>query len=155
MMKCCKDCNLPQELEASFRFLKHRNNYCNSCNNCVRARQLLYRQNNRWRYNESSKKWAKRNPEAGRVASKNRKALKRNAKGTFKTNERISLKDHFNYTCLMCGKSEPEIKLTVDHVLPLSKGGSNSIENIQPLCHSCNSSKKARYLDFRLTTKIK
>lgn len=55
----------------------------------------------------------------------------------------------YNYTCLCCNKKEPEILLTIDHVIPVSLGGMNIIENAQPLCHSCNSRKKAKVMDYR------
>lgn len=54
----------------------------------------------------------------------------------------------YNYTCPFCQKSEPNISLTQDHIIPLSKGGSDNIENIQPLCRSCNSKKHARIINF-------
>ena len=46
-----------------------------------------------------------------------------------------------NHRCHYCGKKAP---LTIDHVIPLSQGGSHSKENIVPACQSCNSSKGAR-----------
>lgn len=51
------------------------------------------------------------------------------------------IKRVFNFTCPSCGKSEPEIKLTMDHITPVIKNGDNSRDNIQPLCRKCNTSK--------------
>ncbi len=60
-----------------------------------------------------------------------------------------AVKAQYNHTCLCCGRSEPEIKLTRDHVLPITKGGTDNIDNIQPLCLSCNCSKNDKYIDYR------
>lgn len=51
--------------------------------------------------------------------------------------------------CLCCGISFDEALPTVDHVTPLSRGGTNKIDNIQPLCKRCNSRKHQKYIDYR------
>lgn len=55
----------------------------------------------------------------------------------------------YNYTCLRCGRREPDIVLSPDHVIPIARGGSNSIRNIQPLCLACNKKKYAKTIDYR------
>lgn len=54
------------------------------------------------------------------------------------------LKQHRN-RCASCGTSE---RLTEDHIMPLSKGGSDDISNIQPLCRACNTRKLNRLIGY-------
>lgn len=46
-----------------------------------------------------------------------------------------------DFTCRRCGSRR---NLSVDHIIPVSRGGPSSIDNYQTLCRSCNSSKGAR-----------
>jgi 5-methylcytosine-specific restriction endonuclease McrA len=45
------------------------------------------------------------------------------------------------------------VSCTIDHKLPLSRGGSNYPDNLQLLCKSCNDSKSARTMDEWLQTR--
>lgn len=60
-----------------------------------------------------------------------------------------ALCDRFDRRCVQCGKGEPEIKLTPDHVVPVAHGGAHAIDNLQPLCLACNRRKSGRHFDFR------
>ena len=50
-----------------------------------------------------------------------------------------------NYRCQICGATVDDgAKLHVDHILPVSKGGTNDITNLQILCEKCNLGKHNR-----------
>ena len=42
------------------------------------------------------------------------------------------------FACVLCGRSGVGVKMEVDHKIPLSKGGSNRLDNLQTLCFECN-----------------
>jgi 5-methylcytosine-specific restriction endonuclease McrA len=71
--------------------------------------------------------------------------------GTFSTSEWLDLLRRYS-ACPRCGRRWEEIPLPTgrrspisrDHIKPISKGGPNTIDNIQPLCYSCNSTKGNR-----------
>jgi hypothetical protein len=49
--------------------------------------------------------------------------------------------------CVKCGastKTDPAITLEIDHIVPVSKGGSDDLDNLQTLCSLCNQGKKDR-----------
>lgn len=68
--------------------------------------------------------------------------------GFHSNNEWETLKAQCNWTCPCCHESEPKIILTKDHIIPLLRGGSNNIENIQPLCKLCNSKKHTQIIKY-------
>lgn len=73
-----------------------------------------------------------------------------NSEGSHTKTEWEALKKEFNFMCLCCKQQEPFVKLCEDHIVPLCAGGTNYIENIQPLCRSCNSRKHVKTTDYSL-----
>lgn len=93
--------------------------------------------------------YLKANPHKAAAKSNRRRAKEHAAQGSHTIAEWLALKARYDYTCLCCGRREPEIELTRDHVISLDKGGSDDIANIQPLCRSCNGTKGAQAIDYR------
>jgi len=114
-----------------------------------KMRANAWHENNRARSLENSRRWKRLNRAQHAVQHQRRRARLRSAEGSYTVQEWTALKAYYDYRCLSCNLQEPDISLTVDHIVPLSKGGSNSIDNIQPLCGRCNSRKQAKAIDYR------
>jgi 5-methylcytosine-specific restriction endonuclease McrA len=103
---------------------------------------------------ERMRKLRERDPDKARLYQRkwfhdhpdhDRRARVLNAQGSFTSEEWTALCESYGNRCAACGKS---VKLTVDHIVPLSRGGTNYIENIQPLCKSCNSRKHTKTIRY-------
>lgn len=98
--------------------------------------------------------WRKNNPEAVRAAlekhrlnnlpkmaekSHKRRVIER-GNGVYEVSDR-ELRRIYASPCAKCGSTH---KVTLDHVIPVVRGGRHSIGNLQPLCLTCNSSKNSK-----------
>lgn len=90
--------------------------------------------------------WREANRGKCRAYYNNYRARKESNGGSFTAEEWKELCAEYGFCCVCCGECKP---LTVDHIVPVSKGGSSDISNIQPLCKSCNSSKRDKTIDYR------
>ncbi len=82
------------------------------------------------------------------LKNRRNRIIKRGGIGGHSWSDWETLKAQYNWTCPCCKRKEPEIKLTQDHIVAISKGGSDNIENIQPLCARCNSVKHNKTIIF-------
>jgi 5-methylcytosine-specific restriction endonuclease McrA len=115
----------------------------------IAKRRRLARQKNRDKYLEYRQRWIS-NPDNRRkynVWQANRRARERSAPGSFSLEDWLVICAAAAWKCLRCGEERP---LSIDHVVPLSMGGSNYPSNLQPLCQPCNAAKGNRHIDLRV-----
>lgn len=48
------------------------------------------------------------------------------------------------FKCVECGATKEDTRLHIDHILPVSQGGSDELDNLQTLCEECNLAKSNR-----------
>lgn len=152
----CKSCAKPRggnkpKIYTDEQLKQHRREH----NQLPEVKERLRRKKSEWNkanrptMNEAMRKWRKTS--AGRaltksVANRRRNMAKVNG-GTFTPKEWLDLVESYNHTCLRCRCNN--CALEADHIKPLSKGGSNRIDNIQPLCAKCNNWKATQEIDYR------
>lgn len=107
----------------------------------VRESKKKYCQENPEKITEAKRKWKREHPESDREHSKHRRARKMNAEGKHTTQEILNLFREQGGYCFHCGTDLIPIGYHEDHWIPLSRGGSDQIENIRLLCQPCNQRK--------------
>lgn len=105
------------------------------------ARRARFYENNPDKAREHTRRWRRDNPDKVRTYSRKRRALKRNAAVGDLTALREREAEIHTEPCAHCGTTD---NITVDHVVPLARGGPHTADNLQALCFSCNASKGAR-----------
>jgi len=156
MSKPCKNCGRTE-----------RNKY-GQCVLCKREGIKKWKQNNPekvreqgrrkyWRdpekQNARASEWRKENPEKDRSYTHTRRALKKQGGGSFTASEWKALCEQYDNKCCYPGCDRTDLHM--DHVIPLSKGGSSDISNIQPLCGYHNMSKGTKKTDYRTKPGLK
>lgn len=152
-MKRCKTCG-HTKTEDAFRLHKSRwrGGSCRVCEKIISpessetksVRRKQHYANNRDKELQGVKSWVESNRQAKYSCNRRRDQNKLSMSPLRQQDWDEVLKEQGD-VCLVC--RSPEI--TVDHICPISKGGNNSKDNLQPLCRSCNSSKGANTIDYR------
>jgi 5-methylcytosine-specific restriction endonuclease McrA len=110
-------------------------------------RKVCY-ENNRDHFIQQSLVWSQEHPEKKRVYSQKRRALKLGntpASEMLTVEEWVAILSKHHHRCFYCGcnlgEGKGEKRPTLDHYMPLSRGGQHTKENVVPACKHCNCSK--------------
>lgn len=168
-MKICKKCLIEKEFSMFYAHKLTSDGYRNECKDCIKAHNKKYHVANKERTNQRNKNYYYENieiskkrvrdyrdkypekkaeldrkyrlshPERDSKYRHKRRAMKRD-NGTFLVTSK-ELRKMYLSSCIYCGSCE---SITVDHVIPLMRGGTHGIGNLAPACLSCNTSKGAK-----------
>ena len=93
--------------------------------------------------------YSTRNPTTVKKKSKRKQntySLRKKNKFMIGKAQRERIIERYGNKCLKCGTSE---YLTIDHIIPLSGGGTSEDSNLQTLCFTCNQDKGTKTIDYR------
>ena len=147
----CKDCNKDAErlYKQAHRIQsrEHEKRYIERHKNEIRERARAKYSEIAEKVRERVRRWYADHPEKNSAKKENRRARMYGSGKTVTTKEWKSVLDKYGCRCLYPGCERTD--LTMDHVIPLSLGGTHAIDNIQPLCSFHNSSKGTKAIDYR------
>lgn len=108
---------------------------------------LAHKEEENTKSRERVREWEIANRERCRTRLRLRRAMERGAKGSHTEEQWLQLVAFLDERCACCRKRK---KLSLDHIKPVTWGGSHYLANVQPLCRKCNSEKGDRFaVDYR------
>ena len=177
-MKTCTKCGETKPFSQFHKKSASKCGYKPRCKACIQEESMSYYKDNRTRMNEYNKAWADANrdrnlefkaryrdknrdcirqksreysaahPEIGRNSVLNYRARKAAASGRLSNGLGNRLMSIQKGKCACCRKPISN-GYHMDHIMPLKLGGTNTDDNIQLLCQTCNLQKSARHpVDF-------
>jgi len=138
------------------KFIKKQKNFYAANSEAVRARRRDYHYATytdpdvRERAQQRTRQWARDNPAKAKVNARNAKAKRRHVPGTHTADDVSAIFKMQKGKCAYC--RHKLLKYEVDHIVAVSKGGTNDRKNIQLTCSPCNRAKSARDPEFHART---
>jgi len=100
--------------------------------------QREWYQRNKANLQEIRRTWRATNPDKAKIYYRNYRAKKRQSAGTHSAEDIAAIYTMQRGRCVDCGALLQSRKWEVDHIQPISQGGSNNKANLQILCRPCN-----------------
>lgn len=159
-LKRCPKCGETKPVDQFHKNCKAVDGLTPRCKPCRRedydryvAEHPEYVEQNRANARRNAPRWRAEHPEKyaelHRRGNKTHMAKKRGNGGEMSWPQWTALVTAYGSKCLCCGARGTPDSLTMDHIIPVSKGGTSWPDNFQPLCGRCNSSKGANNTDYR------
>lgn len=136
--KRCRNCLDKRKIKQHKYYLEHKKK--------IQAGQKRSIQKNRQKYLDIKKRHYQSHKDKSLQYAHEYRARKLGVGGKYTQKEWKELLNYCGNKCLKCGATT---RLEADHVIPISIGGDNSIDNIQPLCRYCNAQKHVDIIDYR------
>lgn len=144
--KLCPKCGDVKSIESFRKHTGRKYGVRSWCVSCEDESNKNYKAANRSKIADTFREYFKKHADKIRFGRRVSKANKRGAVGSLSLDQWRTLCVYYGNKCLRCGKQG---RLDMDHVVPISMGGSAYVDNVQPLCRSCNSFKNDRVIDYR------
>ncbi len=130
---CCKS-YLPATKEFFISSHRYKDGFAFGCRKCSLDRTRERRKTKRGKLVDA-------------VFKSNRRAKNSGIAGTLVYEDVLAVFEFFDWKCVYCGVDYPNATITIEHLLPYSKGGLNCSDNIVPACYECNTIRRSKELD--------